>query len=301
MGHGSHDEKITQPERSIVFSLRQASRIAWISAWAVMSVVCQTTLCVQLTTSPARAMQEPNGVWPCWTPSRAFAIARRMRSPSVTGQMYHFGTSRVALEERGARSRRRWDVQCAARRLLRLHVEDRVLRPILEIEVPPLKLVDREAFGLHSAAQQFAMPAGERRAAGIIRIGTLGHLIVQSHHLGWLAGFQVVQRQVDGAPAVVARALAGVGDEDALVGWCTVPKHFRDVPGPVGVVNQQAVTHGVQLLMRAHQSFGGGALHESTRVRIEDSPHEIVGSSVANVELDGRVERRQLHKIGLAK
>src|ERR1051326_2024159 len=147
-----------------------------------MSVVCQTTLCAQLTTSPARAMQAPNGVWPCWMPSRAFSIARRMRSVSVTGQMYH-----------ASESEHRSGAESALLRMPRLLVEDRVLRPIFVIEVPPLKLVDRKTLGLHGAAQQAAMPACERRATGIIRVGALGHLVIQSDHLGGLAGSQVVQ------------------------------------------------------------------------------------------------------------
>src|SRR6476660_2262530 len=113
-------------------------------------MVCQTTLCVQLTASPARAMQAPNGVWPCRMPSRAFSIARRMRPASVTGQMYH-----------GAQTKQGRDESCTLLRAPRLHVEDRVLGPILVIEVPPFKIVDGEALSFHSAAELQAMPAGE--------------------------------------------------------------------------------------------------------------------------------------------
>src|SRR5882762_2291601 len=152
--------------------------MAWISAWAVMSMVSQTTLCVQLTTSPARAMQAPNGVWPCWMPSRAFSIARRMRSASVTGQMYHAGKIQIMLEKskscrkipimaenpnQGGHAEvgRRQGTAHAFLRMPRLHVEDWILGPILVIEVPPLKIVDREALSFHGPAQEFAMPAGE--------------------------------------------------------------------------------------------------------------------------------------------
>src|SRR5882762_415786 len=139
--------------------------MAWISAWAVMSMVSQTTLCVQLTTSPARAMQAPNGVWPCWMPSRAFSIARRMRSASVTGQMYHAGKIQIMPENPNqgghAEVGRRQGTAHAFLRMPRLHVEDWILGPILVIEVPPLKIVDREALSFHGPAQEFAMPAGE--------------------------------------------------------------------------------------------------------------------------------------------
>src|SRR5258706_8588272 len=88
------------------------------------------------------------------------------------------------------RSKRRWKPQCASLRMPRLHVQDRIFGPILVIEVPPLELVDREALGLHGPAQERAMPVGERRAAGVIRIRTFGHLVIESDHLGGLAGFQ---------------------------------------------------------------------------------------------------------------
>src|SRR5437899_1816282 len=160
--------------------------MAWTSAWAVMSMVSQTTLCVQLTTSPLRAMQAPNGVWPCWMPSRAFSIARRMRSASVTGQMYHDGKIQIMLENHSAQSGHGRDTPCTLHNTPRLHVEDRVLGPILVIEMPPLKIVDRETLTLHGAAQQLAMPAGERRTAGIIRVRTLGHFVIEADHLGGL-------------------------------------------------------------------------------------------------------------------
>src|SRR5215467_8141688 len=273
--------------------------MAWISAWAVMSIVCQTTLCVQLTTSPSRAMQAPNGVWPRSTPSCAFSIARRMKPASVTGQMLSRRTWPVIV---GTHNR----AGCEVRSVISSErpgpiVEDRVLRPIFIIEVPPLEIVNREALTLHGAAQQLTMPPGERRAAGIIRIRARGHLIIEAHHLGRLPGFQVVQGQVDRAPAVVARALSGIRDEDAFVGWRAVPKHFCDIPGAVGIVDQQAVAHGVQLLMGAQQRFRGGALHESLRLPIKDSAHEIVGRGVADIELDGGIERRKLYQIGLAE
>src|SRR5260370_30306362 len=53
--------------------------------------------------------------------------------------------------------------------------------------------------------------------------------------------------------------------------------------------------------MRAYQRFRGGPLHECPRFGIEDGTHEIVGGSVADIELDSGIERRQLHKIRLAE
>ena len=45
--------------------------------------------------------------------------------------------------------------------LLEPPVDDRILRPVAMVEVPPLDLVDREALGLHRPPQQLAMPALE--------------------------------------------------------------------------------------------------------------------------------------------
>ena len=49
-------------------------------------------------------------------------------------------------------------------------VPDRVPLPILVIEMPPLCLIDGEAFRLHCSAQQIAPPTLERSSAGIIRV-----------------------------------------------------------------------------------------------------------------------------------
>ena len=39
------------------------------------------------------------------------------------------------------------------------HVADAVLLPLVEVEVPPLELINGESFFLHCAPQQFTMPA----------------------------------------------------------------------------------------------------------------------------------------------
>ena len=53
--------------------------------------------------------------------------------------------------------------------------------------------------------------------------------------------------------------------------------------------------------MRAQQGFGGGALHEGARLRVDGRAEKIVGGGVANVELDGGVELGEFDEIGLAK
>src|SRR5712664_3107471 len=53
------------------------------------------------------------------------------------------------------------------------NIQDPVFLPILVIEVPPFGLVDGEAFGLHGAAKQIAVPALERGATRIAGEGSL--------------------------------------------------------------------------------------------------------------------------------
>src|SRR5262249_38810674 len=99
-----------------------------------------------------------------------------------------------------------------ARQLLERLVADGVLAPVLVVEVPPLRLVHREALRLHRPAQQVAVPALKRRAPDVVRVRAVRHLVVAADHLDRLAGLAVVQRQIDGAAAVVPRPLLRVGD-----------------------------------------------------------------------------------------
>src|SRR5512144_1040453 len=57
-------------------------------------------------------------------------------------------------------------------------VQHRILLPRVEVEVPPLVLVDREAFGLHGVAQRVAQPALLARAAGVPGVGAVAELVV---------------------------------------------------------------------------------------------------------------------------
>src|ERR1700676_4401564 len=112
--------------------------------------------------------------------------------------------------------------------------------------MPPLVIVDGEAFGFHGPAEQIAMPALERGAAGIIGEGTWRHFVVGARHFDGLACFQIVEGEIDGAAAIVARTLRGIGYEDFAFGWRGVPENFGYVPGAIGVVNQQAVAVGLE-------------------------------------------------------
>src|SRR5215213_9524803 len=126
--------------------------------------------------------------------------------------------------------------------LFEAEVEDGVEPPVFVVVVPPLFLVDGEAFGLHRGAEQVAQPPLLGRAARVADVRALRHLVVLAGHRDLSAGLQVVEREVDGAAPVVARALRGVGDELLLVGGRNVPEDFGDRPGAVAVEDREAVT-----------------------------------------------------------
>ena len=66
-------------------------------------------------------------------------------------------------------------------------------------------------------------------------------------------------------------------------------------------MDQEAVAHFFEFFVSAEESFGGGALHEGARFGIDGRAEEIVGSGVANVELDGGIELGEFDEIGFAK
>src|SRR5579859_1308507 len=138
-------------------------------------------------------------------------------------------------------------------KIFKLLVQDRILFPILIIEVPPLRRVDRESLLLHGFLQECAASAFLWRTAGIVRIGAFGHLIISAGHLHFCAGFQIVERKVDSASAVVSGPFRGVGDENLLVIRCRIPKDFRYVPGTVAVMNDKAISLCVKLAIGADE------------------------------------------------
>jgi hypothetical protein len=85
------------------------------------------------------------------------------------------------------------------------------------------------------------MPSLKRSAAGIIGKRARRHFIIGAGHFDGFSGRQIIERQIDSAATVVARTLRGIGDENLAFGRGGIPEDFRDVPGTVGVVDQQAV------------------------------------------------------------
>src|SRR5262245_10252872 len=88
--------------------------------------------------------------------------------------------------------------------LLERQVQDRILLPILVIEMPPFGFVDGKAFGFHRSPQEIALPALWRGAAGVGGIGAIRHFVVAADHGDGLTGLTIVQRQIHRAAAIVA-------------------------------------------------------------------------------------------------
>src|SRR5882672_12103361 len=97
------------------------------------------------------------------------------------------------------------------------------------------------------------MPALPRRAAGVVGIGTIGHLVVAADHGNRLAGLAMVEGEIDGAASIVPRALSRVGDENVLLLRRRVPEHLRDVPRPITVMDQESKLLIGQFLVDTHE------------------------------------------------
>src|SRR5215211_5256250 len=156
--------------------------------------------------------------------------------------------------------------------LVEAEVEDGVLAPVFVVVMPPLFLVDGEALGLQRGAEQVAEAALLGGAARVVDVRALRHLVVLAGHRDLSAGLEVVEREVDGAAAVVARALRGVVDELLLVGGRDVPEEFGDRPRAVAVEDGEAVALLPERARRAGERRGGRALEEGARLRIDGAP-----------------------------
>src|SRR5262245_20608955 len=114
--------------------------------------------------------------------------------------------------------------RCGRTYLIERDISDSVFLPVLVIEVPPLSFVDSEAFRFHLPAQQVAVPTLQRCAAGIIRVSAVGRLVVSADHLDRFTGPEIVESDIDCAPAVVSRTFRWIGDKLFLVVRSGVPK-----------------------------------------------------------------------------
>src|SRR5882724_10584326 len=72
-------------------------------------------------------------------------------------------------------------------------IQNRIRPPVPVVKMPPLKLVDVEAFVLHRMTQHFSMPPLQRCPAGIAWIGTLRHFVIHPDHFDGLPSRQIVK------------------------------------------------------------------------------------------------------------
>src|SRR5271165_3643148 len=101
-----------------------------------------------------------------------------------------------------------------------------------------------------------------RGASGIVGVRAIGELVVAAGHGDRLAGLQIVDGEVNGASAVVARTLRGIGYIAMLGGRGCIPEDFRHVPRPVGVEDQQTITLLVKFAVGVGYRLGGRTLEE---------------------------------------
>src|SRR5690348_16263370 len=119
-------------------------------------------------------------------------------------------------------SRRR----CSAPQILEAHIHDRILLPVLVIEMPPFVGINKEAFSLHRPTQNRTMLTLLRSSTGIVGKGSLRDLVINAGHRDFASSFQVADAEIDGAAAIVLRASRRIGDEDLPVVRCRVPEHL---------------------------------------------------------------------------
>src|SRR6185295_3092225 len=167
--------------------------------------------------------------------------------------------------------------------------------------MPPFRLVHNEALGFHRRAKQVPQAALLISTASVVDMRALGHLVVSGRHHDFFAGFQIKQRQVNRAASIVTRALSRISHELFLVGRRSVPEDLRHRPRPIPVVNDQSVAFLSQRFVRAHESFGGGALKKRASFFVDRPPEKVVRTCVANVELDASIEFDELDEIRLSE
>src|SRR5439155_13965095 len=91
--------------------------------------------------------------------------------------------------------------------------------------------------------------------------------------------------------ATKMRLSSGVASQKILVTY----------PRTVGVVDEQAIAKRVQLPACSKQSFGCGALHVGFRLRVNGLTKKIVFGGLSNIEMNRRIERREIDQVGLEK
>src|SRR5882762_2777567 len=167
--------------------------------------------------------------------------------------------------------------------------------------MPPLELVDAEALCFHRMSKQVTMPALMGSSARVESIGALGHFVIDAGHLDGDAGLQIIEGEIDSATSIVPGAICRISDEDALVRRRGIPKDFSDVPGAIGIVDEQAIAKRIQLAACSKQSFGRRALHVRFRLGVDRFTEKIPFAGVANIEMNRAIEPGMVDQIRLEK
>eukprot|EP01136_Pigoraptor_vietnamica_P030520 Opistho-1_new@89877 len=183
-------------------------------------------------------------------------------------------------------------------KLLETAIADRILLPPIPVEMPPFLRVNGEAVGFHRTAQHFAQPTLLVAATDIVGIGPARHLVVAAGGDHRRARRQIDHGEVDRSAAIVARPLAGIGNEDAAGRRGRIPEHLGDVPGAIGVMDQQAEALRRQRPVDPRQRLRRRTLKERARPLIDLLAEEVVGSGIADVEPDRRIERADRDQFG---
>jgi hypothetical protein len=99
----------------------------------------------------------------------------------------------------------------------------------------------------------------------------------------------------------VAGACSRVGDEIVGFGRSGIPENLGDIPGAICIVDQQAISKGLEFAEDAEKGIGGGALEKSTSLGIDRCGEEIVGLRVTDIEVNGGIESSEFDEVGFAK
>src|SRR5208283_2095200 len=124
--------------------------------------------------------------------------------------------------------------------------------------------------------------------------GARRHFVVEAGHFNGLSGGEIVEGEIDGTAAIVPGAFGRISDEDAAFGWRGVPENFGDVPGAVGVVDEDAVAERLEFAKNAEEGFGGGTLKESAGLGIDGRGEEIVGMRITDIQVERGIESDEL-------
>ena len=130
--------------------------------------------------------------------------------------------------------------------LVERKVQNWILFPALIVEVPPLFGINGEALFLHGGSEQVTTSPWFGRAVTVVRVGSLRHFIVDTGHLDLMTRFEIVERKIYSATAIVLGAFGRIGHELPLLRRRHVPEDFGHTPGTITIKDQKAISPFLQ-------------------------------------------------------